>query len=62
MFHLIWYIIVGLVAGYVAKSVMHMHLSLTWTIVLGVIGSIIGAPSRICFIRQVPEADFTPAV
>ena len=42
MFHLIWYIIVGLVAGYVAKSVMHMHLSLTWTIVLGIIGSIIG--------------------
>jgi len=42
MFHLLWYIIVGLVAGYAAKSVMHMHLSLTWTIVLGVIGSIIG--------------------
>ena len=42
MFHLIWYIIVGLVAGYVAKSVMHMQLALTWTIVLGIIGSIIG--------------------
>jgi len=42
MFHLLWYIIVGLIAGYVAKSVMHMHLSLTWTIVLGIIGSIIG--------------------
>jgi uncharacterized membrane protein YeaQ/YmgE (transglycosylase-associated protein family) len=42
MLHLIWYIIVGLIAGYIAKSVMHMPLSLTWTIVLGIIGSIIG--------------------
>ena len=42
MFHLLWYIIIGLIAGYVAKSVMHMHLSFTWTIVLGIVGSIIG--------------------
>jgi H+/Cl- antiporter ClcA len=31
MFHLIWYIIVGLIAGFVAKPVMHMHLTLLWT-------------------------------
>lgn len=42
MFHLIWYLIVGLIAGVVAKSIMHVPLALLWTIVLGIIGSIIG--------------------
>jgi uncharacterized membrane protein YeaQ/YmgE (transglycosylase-associated protein family) len=42
MFHLIWYIIVGLIAGLIAKSVMHVHMTIFWTIVLGIIGSIIG--------------------
>jgi uncharacterized membrane protein YeaQ/YmgE (transglycosylase-associated protein family) len=31
MLHLIWYIIVGLIAGVVAKHVMHMHMTLLWT-------------------------------
>jgi uncharacterized membrane protein YeaQ/YmgE (transglycosylase-associated protein family) len=42
MFHLIWYVLIGLIAGVVAKSVMHVHMTLFWTVVLGVIGSIIG--------------------
>jgi uncharacterized membrane protein YeaQ/YmgE (transglycosylase-associated protein family) len=42
MFHLIWYILVGLIAGVIAKSVMHAHITIFWTIVLGIIGSIIG--------------------
>ena len=42
MFHLIWYLLVGLVAGVIAKSVMHVHISLFWTIVLVIIGSVIG--------------------
>jgi uncharacterized membrane protein YeaQ/YmgE (transglycosylase-associated protein family) len=42
MLHLIWYIIVGFIAGCVAKALMHTHLSITWTIVLGIVGSIIG--------------------
>ena len=42
MFHLIWYIIIGLIAGVVSKLIMHVHLALFWTIVLGIIGSIIG--------------------
>jgi uncharacterized membrane protein len=42
MLHLIWYIIVGFIAGCVAKALLHTHLSITWTIVLGIIGSIIG--------------------
>jgi uncharacterized membrane protein YeaQ/YmgE (transglycosylase-associated protein family) len=42
MFHLIWYILIGLISGAIAKTVMHAHMTLFWTIVLGVIGSIIG--------------------
>jgi uncharacterized membrane protein YeaQ/YmgE (transglycosylase-associated protein family) len=42
--HLIWYVIVGFLAGCVAKALLHTHLSIAWTIVLGIIGSIIGAP------------------
>ena len=42
MFHLIWYILVGLIAGVLAKAVMHVHMTIFWTIVLGIIGGILG--------------------
>ena len=42
MFHLIWYVLIGLLSGLIAKSVMHVHITLLWTMVLGIIGSILG--------------------
>jgi uncharacterized membrane protein YeaQ/YmgE (transglycosylase-associated protein family) len=42
MFHIIWYLIIGLLAGLISKSVMHVHMTLFWTLVLGVIGSFLG--------------------
>jgi uncharacterized membrane protein YeaQ/YmgE (transglycosylase-associated protein family) len=42
MFHLIWYILIGLISGIIARDVMHVHMTMFWTIVLGIIGSIIG--------------------
>ena len=42
MFHLVWYVLIGLISGVIAKSVMHVHITIFWTIVLGVIGSILG--------------------
>jgi len=42
MFHLLWYILVGLLSGAIAKFVMHEHMTILWTIILGIIGSIIG--------------------
>jgi uncharacterized membrane protein YeaQ/YmgE (transglycosylase-associated protein family) len=42
MFHLIWYVLIGLISGVIAKSVMHVHIPLFWTIALGIIGSILG--------------------
>src|SRR5947209_8746130 len=61
MLHLIWYIIVGLIAGWAAKSLMHMHMSLMWTIGLGVVGSIIGGLVTHIFSRPKPGAQFHPA-
>jgi len=42
MFHILWYVIIGLLSGLIAKSVMHEHMTLFWTLVLGVVGSILG--------------------
>ena len=51
MFHLIWYVLVGLVAGVIAKSVMHVHMTIFWTIVLGILGSVIGGAVTHMFSR-----------
>jgi len=51
MFHIIWYILVGLIAGVIAKEVMHVHMTLFWTIVLGIIGSILGGALTHMFLR-----------
>ncbi len=61
MFHLIWYILVGLIAGVIAKSVMHAHMTIFWTIVLGIIGSIIGGAVTHMFSRPTNER-YHPAV
>ena len=55
MFHLIWYLLIGLIAGVNAKSVMHVHIALFWTIVLGIIGSIIGGGGSHMFSRSENE-------
>ena len=51
MLHLIWYILIGLIAGAVAKTAMHVHMTIFWTIVLGIIGSIIGGAVTHIFLR-----------
>jgi uncharacterized membrane protein YeaQ/YmgE (transglycosylase-associated protein family) len=61
MLHLLWYIIVGLIAGFVAKSALHMHMTLLWTIVLGLVGSILGGFITHLFDRPKPEANYHPA-
>jgi len=60
MFHFIWYILVGLIAGFIGKSVMHVHMTLFWTIVLGVLGSILGGAITHIFSRPTNER-FHPA-
>ena len=60
MFHLIWYLLVGLIAGAIAKSVMHTHMTMFWTIALGIVGSIIGGAATHLFSRAENER-FHPA-
>ena len=61
MLHLIWYIIVGFIAGFVAKSVMHLHMTVLWTTVLGVVCSIFGGFITHLFDRPKPEANYHPS-
>ena len=61
MFHLIWYVIVGLIVGLVAKSVMHLHLTLLWSVVLGLVGSLVGGFVTHVFIRPTGGSPFHPA-
>ena len=51
MFHIIWYVLIGLIAGVIAKSVMHVHITIVWTIVLGIIGSVMGGAVSHMFSR-----------
>jgi uncharacterized membrane protein YeaQ/YmgE (transglycosylase-associated protein family) len=61
MLHLLWYIIVGLIAGLVARSVMHLQITLLWTTVLGLISSLLGGFITHLFDRPKPEANYHPA-
>ena len=55
MSHLIWYLLIGLISGVIAKNVMHVHIALFWTIALGIIGSIIGGGVSHIFSRPTNE-------
>ncbi len=55
MFHLIWYILIGLTSGVIAKSVMHVHMTIFSTTVLGIIGSIFGGGVSHMFSRPTNE-------
>ena len=61
MFHLIWYLLIGLIAGVIAKSVMHVHIAIFWTVVLGIIGSILGGGLSHMFSRATNEDIIPPA-
>ena len=55
MFHLIWYLLIGLISGFIGKTVMHVHTTIFWTILLGIIGSIIGGGVSHMFWRPTNE-------
>ena len=61
MLHLLWYIIVGFIAGFIAKSVMHLHMTVFWITVLGLVGSVIGGFIVHLFDRPKPEANYHPS-
>jgi hypothetical protein len=65
MFHLVWYVLIGLVSGVIAKSVMHVHIRLFWSVVLASSDRSWAAALPTCFRAQqmndiIPPASFYP--
>jgi uncharacterized membrane protein YeaQ/YmgE (transglycosylase-associated protein family) len=61
MLHIIWYIIIGFLAGLIAKLIMHVHLGLLATILLGIVGSIVGGLIARIFSKPSDGSPFHPA-
>jgi uncharacterized membrane protein YeaQ/YmgE (transglycosylase-associated protein family) len=61
MLHIIWYIIIGFLAGLIAKLIMHVHLGLLATIILGIVGSIVGGLIARIFSKPADGSPFHPA-
>ena len=61
MLHVIWYIIVGFFAGLIAKWIMHSPANVIETILLGIVGSIIGGLVARLFSKPASGAPFHPA-
>lgn len=61
MLHIIWYIIIGFLAGLIAKWIVHVHLGLLATILLGIVGSIVGGLIARIFSKPSEGTRFHPA-
>jgi uncharacterized membrane protein YeaQ/YmgE (transglycosylase-associated protein family) len=61
MLHIIWYIIVGFFAGLIAKWIMHSPANVIETILLGIVGSIVGGLIARLFSKPAQGAPFHPA-
>jgi uncharacterized membrane protein YeaQ/YmgE (transglycosylase-associated protein family) len=61
MLHLVWYLIVGVVAGAVAKFIMNFHIGFWRTMLLGIVGSIVGGLIARIFSKPSDGAPFHPA-
>jgi uncharacterized membrane protein YeaQ/YmgE (transglycosylase-associated protein family) len=61
MLHIIWSIILGFIVGLIAKSIMHIHLGLLMTTLLGIVGSILGGLIARLFSKPPEGSPFHPA-
>jgi uncharacterized membrane protein YeaQ/YmgE (transglycosylase-associated protein family) len=61
MLHIIWYIIIGFITGFIAKLIMHHHMGLLATTLLGIVGSIVGGLIARLFSKPAQGAPFHPA-
>jgi uncharacterized membrane protein YeaQ/YmgE (transglycosylase-associated protein family) len=59
--HIFWYIVLGFLAGATAKFIMHMHLNLITTTLLGIVGSIVGGLIARLFSKPTGGGWFHPA-
>ena len=61
MFHILWSIIIGFLAGLIAKEVMGVHMGFIMTTMLGIIGSVVGGLIARLFSKPKDGAMFHPA-
>jgi uncharacterized membrane protein YeaQ/YmgE (transglycosylase-associated protein family) len=61
MLHIIWSIILGFIAGAIAKLILHVHLGLLMTTLLGIAGSIVGGLIARIFSKPQEGSPFHPA-
>ena len=61
MLHFLWYIIIGFIAGFIAKWIMHVPANWIACIIIGLIGSIVGGLIARLFSKPAEGAPFHPA-
>ncbi len=61
MLHILWSIILGFIAGFVAKHLMGAQFGFIATVLLGVVGSIVGGLIARLFSKPEPGQTFHPA-
>jgi uncharacterized membrane protein YeaQ/YmgE (transglycosylase-associated protein family) len=61
MLHILWYIIIGFIAGLIAKWIMHVQANVIETIIIGLIGSIVGGLIARLFSKPAEGSSFHPA-
>jgi uncharacterized membrane protein YeaQ/YmgE (transglycosylase-associated protein family) len=62
MLHLIWYLIIGFISGWIAKAIMHVPDVRWWQVLLlGIVGSIVGGFIARVFSKPAEGRPFHPA-
>jgi uncharacterized membrane protein YeaQ/YmgE (transglycosylase-associated protein family) len=61
MLHILWYIIIGFIAGLISKWIMHVQANVIETIIIGLIGSIVGGLIARLFSKPAEGSSFHPA-
>jgi uncharacterized membrane protein YeaQ/YmgE (transglycosylase-associated protein family) len=61
MLHILWSIVVGFIVGLIASAIMHTHLGFIGTMLLGIVGSVIGGLIARLFSRPPAGSKFHPA-
>ncbi|MCA1815746.1 MAG: GlsB/YeaQ/YmgE family stress response membrane protein [Acidobacteria bacterium] len=61
--HVIWYIVIGFLAGLIARALLPGadHMGLLMTTLVGIVGSVVGGFAGHLFSKPSPDSKFHPA-
>ena len=62
LLHIVWYVIVGFVAGLIARAILPGadHMGFVWTTVVGLLGAVVGGLIGRAFSKPEPGAKSRP--